>query len=129
MISNKEQAIKKLIRVYEDQITQLTEMSKIELGDDVIEEIHKLKDELLGPESPTKKQTAVELLFLEFKTLAENMRKGGDASSAALIDFLCEREDVAKAKEKDQIVDAWNSAYGGDSHHDGESFYSEEYGN
>lgn len=35
-----------LIKLYEDQITQLEVMSKIELGDDVIEEINKLKSEL-----------------------------------------------------------------------------------
>ena len=32
-----------LISLYEDQIADLTMMSKIELGDDVIAEIHRLK--------------------------------------------------------------------------------------
>ena len=38
--------INQLIKLYEDQITQLEIMSKIELGDDVIEEINRLKSEL-----------------------------------------------------------------------------------
>ena len=40
--------LNQLIKLYEDQITQLEVMSKIELGDDVIEEIKKLKSQLLG---------------------------------------------------------------------------------
>jgi hypothetical protein len=40
---NKEQAITALLELYENQITDLTVMSKIELGDDVIEEINRLK--------------------------------------------------------------------------------------
>ena len=40
--------LNQLIKLYEDQITQLEAMSKIELGDDVIEEIKKLKSQLLG---------------------------------------------------------------------------------
>jgi len=30
-------------------------------------------------------------------------------------------------KEKEVIVDAWNSAYGGDSFHDGEQYYNETF--
>jgi hypothetical protein len=41
---NKEQAKDKLIKVLESQVIDLTMMSKIELGDDVIAEIGKLKD-------------------------------------------------------------------------------------
>jgi len=41
---NKEQALKALIELYEIQIMDLTLMSKIELGDDVIAEIKRLKD-------------------------------------------------------------------------------------
>ena len=37
---------KELIRLYESQIVDLTMMSKIELGDDVIDEIKRLKTEL-----------------------------------------------------------------------------------
>jgi hypothetical protein len=40
---NKEQAMIQLLEVYENQIADLTMMSKIELGDDVIEEIQRLK--------------------------------------------------------------------------------------
>lgn len=41
---NKEQAIKALLKLYENQIVDLVSMSKIELGDDVIAEIKRLKD-------------------------------------------------------------------------------------
>jgi uncharacterized protein YqfB (UPF0267 family) len=41
---NKEQAKDKLIKVLESQVIDLTMMSKIELGNDVITEIGKLKD-------------------------------------------------------------------------------------
>lgn len=54
-----------------------------------------------------KKQTAVTLLFQEFRALSEVMRKAGDEKNANLIDCLCEREEVAKQMEKEQIEDAW----------------------
>jgi hypothetical protein len=41
---NREQALKALLELYENQIMDLTVMSKIELGDDVIAEIKRLKD-------------------------------------------------------------------------------------
>ena len=41
---NKEQAKDELIRVLYSQVIDLTMMSKIELGDDVIAEIRRLKD-------------------------------------------------------------------------------------
>ena len=34
----------------------------------------------------------------------------------------------AKEMEKQQIIDAWNSAYGGDSHHEGKDFFEKTYG-
>lgn len=40
--------LNQLIKLYEDQITELTVLSKIELGDDVIEETNRLKSQLLG---------------------------------------------------------------------------------
>jgi hypothetical protein len=40
---NKEQAKEALLKLYESQIIDLILMSKIELGDDVIEEIKRLK--------------------------------------------------------------------------------------
>lgn len=39
-----------LIDLYESQIMDLTIMSKIELGDDVITEIKRLKDLINGPQ-------------------------------------------------------------------------------
>jgi hypothetical protein len=41
---NIESAKDQLIELYESQIADLTMMSKIELGDDVIEEIKRLKE-------------------------------------------------------------------------------------
>lgn len=55
-----------------------------------------------------KKQTAVTLLFQEFRALSEATRKAGDEQSANLIDFLCEREVVVKQMEKERIIDACN---------------------
>jgi hypothetical protein len=55
-----------------------------------------------------KKETAMTLLFQEFRALSEATRKAGDEQSANLIDFLCEREDVAKQMEKEQIEDAYD---------------------
>lgn len=46
---NIEQAKNALIRLYEEQIVDLTLMSKIELGDDVIAEIHRLKAIINNP--------------------------------------------------------------------------------
>ena len=46
-VYEKEQALKALLELYENQIMDLTLMSKIELGDDVITEIKRLK-ELIG---------------------------------------------------------------------------------
>jgi membrane-anchored protein YejM (alkaline phosphatase superfamily) len=58
------------------------------------------------------KQTVVELLFLEFKTLATNMRFAGDESGAGLIDFLCEREVDALKEEQEQLQKAYEEGYG-----------------
>ena len=41
---NKEEAKYKLIEILTNQVMDLTMMSKIELGDDVIEEIKRLKE-------------------------------------------------------------------------------------
>ena len=46
-MSTDKQILKNLIDLYEGQITQLTVLSKIELGDDVIDEINKLKSQLI----------------------------------------------------------------------------------
>jgi membrane-anchored protein YejM (alkaline phosphatase superfamily) len=58
-----------------------------------------------------EEKTVVELLFLEFKTLATNMRFAGDESGAGLIDFLCEREVDALRKEQEQIQKAYKKGY------------------
>jgi hypothetical protein len=74
-----------------------------------------------------KKQTAVTLLFQEFKALSEVMRKAGDEKNANLIDCLCEREEVAKQMEKEQIIDARQD--GIDAVFKGYSISNEEYYN
>jgi hypothetical protein len=68
------------------------------------------------------KQTAVTLLFQEFKALSEAMRKAGDEQSANLIDFLCEREEVAKQREKEQLEDVYLAGEAKD-----EKYYKETY--
>jgi hypothetical protein len=76
-----------------------------------------------------KKQTAVTLLFQEFKALSEVMRKAGDEKNANLIDCLCEREEVAKQMEKEQITDSYiegHSIYGESTN--AEQYYNETYG-
>jgi hypothetical protein len=61
-------------------------------------------------------QTAVEWLI--------NVHFGGIEN--VTFDF---RNHIQKAKEmeKQQIEEAWNSAYGGDSNHEGEQYYKETY--
>jgi hypothetical protein len=77
-----------------------------------------------------KKQTAVTLLFQEFKALSEVMRKAGDEKNANLIDCLCEREEVAKQMEKEQIIDAtiilWDESTGNAIY--GLEYYNKTYG-
>jgi hypothetical protein len=75
-----------------------------------------------------KKQTAVTLLFQEFRALSEVMRKAGDEKNANLIDCLCEREDVAKQMEKEQIEIAWHDGIMGGQCGDSEQYYNETYG-
>jgi hypothetical protein len=79
-----------------------------------------------------KKQTAVTLLFQEFRALSEVMRKAGDEKNANLIDCLCEREEVAKQMEKEQIIGAANNGCKGrcmiDTSRDGKQYYNETYG-
>ena len=54
-------------------------------------------------------KTAMQLLFEEFESLSKASRDAGDTQTAGLIDFLCERREVALEKEKEQIVDACNA--------------------
>jgi hypothetical protein len=82
------------------------------------------------------KQTAVTLLFQEFKALSEVMRKAGDEKNANLIDCLCEREEVAKQMEKEQIEIAFAKSYltgceevsYNDANKASENYYIETYG-
>jgi hypothetical protein len=60
-------------------------------------------------------QTAVEWLV---ETLEDN---------GISLDLASEIIEEAKELEKQQIEDAWNSAYGGDSNHEGEQYYKETY--
>jgi hypothetical protein len=52
------------------------------------------------------KQTAVQLLFAEFRALSKTSRFAGDDATANLIDFICEYEQEAKEMEKKQIMQA-----------------------
>lgn len=55
-------------------------------------------------------QTAVEILFLEFEALSESSKKAGDIQLANLIDFLCERKQVALNHEY-QIIESIKKEY------------------
>jgi len=48
-------------------------------------------------------KTPMEKLFMEFETLSVNMRFAGDITSAGLIDYLCERKEVALLAEKEYL--------------------------
>ena len=74
------------------------------------------------------KPTAVTLLFREFRALSEATRKAGDEQSANLIDFLCEREDVAKHFEKQQIGDAYRRGFISDDIKLADDYYTETFG-
>lgn len=54
-------------------------------------------------------KTAMQLLFEEFEALSKASRDAKDLQTANLIDFLCERKQVAIEKEKEQIKDAWDA--------------------
>jgi hypothetical protein len=75
-----------------------------------------------------KKQTAVTLLFQEFRALSEVMRKAGDEKNANLIDCLCEREEVAKQMEKEQIETAWYDGISGGQCGTSQEYYNETFG-
>ena len=78
------------------------------------------------------KQTAVELLFLEFKSLSKVSRDAGDEQTANLIDFLCEREQQAKEMEKERMIE-FAQLYAvihcmGDITKNADEYYTETYG-
>jgi hypothetical protein len=64
------------------------------------------------------KQTAVEFLAKSLKDFPHIKH------SQSFKDLV----NQAKAMEKEQIEDAWNSAYGGDANHTGEQYFNETYG-
>ena len=78
-----------------------------------------------------KQQTAMELLFLEFKSLSKVSRDAGDEQTANLIDFLCEREQQAKEIDKAKAFEIFKA--GQDSMEEGgkgfEQYYNETFGN
>ena len=65
-------------------------------------------------------QTAVEWLSQNFPDLGKYIPFGVSMELHA-------KFQKAKEMEKQQIEDAWNSAYGGDSNHEGEQYYNEKY--
>jgi thymidylate synthase len=65
-IMTKELAIEKLMKLYEYQISDLVLMSKIELGDDVIFEIKKLK-EIIEPKPITLSEKDAKVFFNEIE--------------------------------------------------------------
>jgi hypothetical protein len=69
---NKEQAKDQLLQLYENQIQDLTVMSKIELGDDVIEEIMRLKMIINSQDMPPEYN---ELISENFWNLVEDEPK------------------------------------------------------
>ena len=73
-------------------------------------------------------KTAMELLFQEFEALSKVSRDAKDEHSANLIDFLCERKQIALEKEKEQIIEAANSAFE-DKTTWGERYYNQTYNN
>ena len=104
---NKEQAKDKLIEILENQVVDLTLMSKIELGDDVIEEIKQLK--AITNHKPI---TAVNWLW--------------DISQDRELDKFDFEQAIAM--EKKQIEDAW---YAKDKNwfiHEFGYYYNETYG-
>lgn len=81
-------------------------------------------------------KTAMQLLFKEFEALSKASRDAKDLQTANLIDFLCERKQVALEKEKKQIIDAYEwGLIDGEKEakreqkydHSGSSFYDDFY--
>ena len=52
-------------------------------------------------------KTAMQELFEEFESLSKSSRDAGDTQTSGLIDFLCERKEVALEKEKEQIMNSY----------------------
>ena len=119
--------LNQLIKLYEDQITQLEVMSKIELGDDVIEEINKLKSELENTYTKTitsnNKQTAVEWLGQQIYDNLNDIYH----ESRNILEFV----EKAKEMEAEQMEDCWRFGRGSYIDKEPETFeqyYNKEYG-
>ena len=67
-------------------------------------------------------KTPMQLMFDQLKASRKD-----DYGLAFSIDMLLEDEQAMLEKEKETIVEAWNSAYGGDAHYDGEDYYNETF--
>jgi hypothetical protein len=97
---NKENAKDQLLRLYESQIVDLTMMSKIELGDDVIKEIHRLKGVINAQEVEYDGIVETEKRALlkdpEYSSFTENLNVSllNDAYRVYLKDLL--RDNVSK---------------------------------
>lgn len=66
------------------------------------------------------KQTAMQMAINHYKKLSEQ----GSNQAYVVAKFL---EQNFLEVEKEQITDAWNSAYFGDAHHSGEDFYNKTF--
>ena len=75
-----------------------------------------------------KNQTAVQLLLseLQIRLLKIKSEPNGLVRETMINSFLIDTEQSVEV-EKKQIEEAWDSAYGGDSSHDGEQYYKETY--
>jgi hypothetical protein len=76
-----------------------------------------------------KNQTAVDFLIEQIKSKADKLptnTKENRMAKGIYVDCLLMARQT-KEMEKQQIEEAWDSAYGGDSSHDGEQYYKETY--
>jgi len=67
--------------------------------------------------------TAVEKIIAKYNKQWNKYGMGSVISYSQVIADL----EQAKEMEKEQIVEAWYSAYGGDAHHRGEAYYIETF--
>jgi hypothetical protein len=84
---NKETAKDQLLRLYESQIVDLTLMSKIELGDDVIKEILRLKG-IIQDETTEREEITVEEL------------KSNNSRKVSILTYKGEGDPVRKLDDK-----------------------------
>ena len=69
-------------------------------------------------------KTAVESLIDEFNEELQVAIAIGNGDKIRIIKHLITIATLHLPKEKEQIGDAWDSAYGGDSFYSGESYYN-----